>query len=58
MARNQLGGFYEPGKPLPLDIREKMYAPAQQWINELSRAMYLLPRDVSPNHSLLNKPAA
>ena len=30
MAPNQLEGFFEPEKPLPLDIREEVCGPAPQ----------------------------
>ena len=40
MGRNQTGGFFEPGKPLPLDIREEILDLLNS-MNKVSRAIFV-----------------
>ena len=49
MVRNQLGGFFEPGKPLPLDIREEIMdlRKSKYSMNKVFRATLVTRRCVS-----------
>ena len=49
MARNQLGGFFNPGRPLPLEIREEIadIYNAEYSMNEVSRITLVSRRSVT-----------